>query len=97
MAGAHLKLDTSKGPQSRAEAISVQEGRIGSPGGAAPSVPRSSLPAKTPGPGEKASMRREGSMRAENPVPDWLKDKVDAVVWDFDKTILRIHAYGSRI
>lgn len=36
-------------------------------------------------------------MRARNPVPAWLPELIDAVVWDFDKTILRIHAYGSRI
>jgi len=36
-------------------------------------------------------------MEAYNPVPEWLPKILDAVVWDFDKTILRIHAYGSRI
>jgi len=51
----------------------------------------------TPGLGEKANMRKEISMRGDNPVPDWLRARVDAVVWDFDLTILRIHSYSSRI
>ena len=48
----------------------------------------------TPGLGEKA---KEISMHEENLVPDWLRARVDAVVWDFDLTILRIHSYSSRI
>jgi len=36
-------------------------------------------------------------MRGDNPVPDWLRARVDAVVWDFDLTILRIHSYRTGI